>query len=82
MMSGAIPAIVASAYTNSTPGATATQLFGIDSDLDILVLQNPPNSGTLSTIGSLGVDTGDRVGFDVVGESGEAYASLTALAAA
>jgi hypothetical protein len=39
------PNVVASAYTNSVAGATATTLYGIDTDLDILVIQNPPNTG-------------------------------------
>ena len=62
------PAITASAYTNSFAGVPAgrtTQLFNIDSNLDILVLQNPPNTGTLNTIGSLGVNVG------TVGKSSE-----------
>jgi Ca2+-binding RTX toxin-like protein len=69
------PSITAAAYTNAFPGAPTpagvtpptrtTQLFGIDSNLDVLVLQNPPNNGGLQTIGSLGVDFGPTVGFDV-----------------
>lgn len=84
---GANPNIVGSAYTNSiapSPRDAATQggtqLFGIDSGLDVLVLQNPPNAGTLNTVGPLGVDTDASVGFDIhstaIG-SNTAYASLT-----
>lgn len=67
------PNITAAAYTNSffggpIPGRT-TQLFGIDSALDTLVLQNPPNNGTLSTIGSLGVDFEETGGFDIFSPS-------------
>lgn len=65
---GVNPTITASAYINSFAGAPAgrtTQLFGIDSNLDVLVLQNPPNAGTLNTIGSLGVDVGTVGGFDI-----------------
>lgn len=72
------PNVVGSAYTNSSPGATATALFGIDSNLDIVVRQNPPNAGTLTTVGSLGFDTTALVGFDVVAGTGDAFASLTA----
>src|SRR5688572_353385 len=43
---GVNPTIVASAYTNNVPGATTTALYGIDTDRDALVLQNPPNNGT------------------------------------
>ncbi|MCE9558072.1 MAG: DUF4394 domain-containing protein [Armatimonadetes bacterium] len=74
---GANPNIVGSAYTNSRAGATTTTLYGIDSTTNTLVLQNPPNSGTLNTIGSLGVDTNEWVGFDISGSTGVAFASLT-----
>ena len=43
------------AYTNSYIGATSTTLFDIDDSLGILTSQNPPNNGTLNTIGSLGL---------------------------
>ncbi len=66
---GVSPTITASAYTNSFAGAAAptrtTQLFDIDSNLDVLVLQNPPNNGTLVTVGSLGVNFGSVGGFDI-----------------
>jgi Ca2+-binding RTX toxin-like protein len=72
---GIDPNITAVAYTNAFPGGPSpigvtpptrsTQLFGIDSELDVLVLQNPPNDGTLRTIGSLGVDFGATAGFDI-----------------
>ena len=74
---GANPNIVGSAYTNSFAGAGATTLYNIDSNLDILTIQNPPNNGTLVTVGSLGVNTSDQVGFDISGRTGIAYASLT-----
>jgi len=83
---GANPNIVGAAYTNSAgPTATATTLFDIDSNLDILVRQGgpvvppgqSPNLGVLNTIGALGVDTSDLVGFDISGNSGLAFASLT-----
>ena len=65
---GVDPTITAAAYTNSFPGQPAgrsTQLYAIDSELDILTLQNPPNDGTLNTIGSLGIDFGRFGGFDI-----------------
>lgn len=74
---GQNPSIVGSAYTNNFAGATATTLYGIDSNLDILVTQNPPNSGTLNTVGALGVNTSDVVGFDIANGSGTAFAVLT-----
>jgi hypothetical protein len=74
---GANPNIVGSAYTNSFNGATTTTLYNIDSVLDVLVTQNPPNNGTLNTVGSLGFNTGENVGFDIVPFSNAALASLT-----
>jgi hypothetical protein len=71
------PNVVAVAYTNNFAGATATTLYGIDSGRDILVVQNPPNNGTLTTVGGLGVDTGDSVGFDIAAGSTRAFAALT-----
>ena len=62
---GVDPNISSAAYTNSVAGATTTQLFGIDYDLDALVLQNPPNNGVLRTIGKLGVNFAPTSGFDI-----------------
>lgn len=79
---GANPNIVGSAYTNSvrpsprTP-PPGTLLYGIDFVLDILVTQNPPNNGTLNTIGALGVNTGELVGFDILAFGNQGFASLT-----
>ncbi|HRI44687.1 MAG TPA: DUF4394 domain-containing protein [Fimbriimonadaceae bacterium] len=74
---GRNPNIVGSAYTNNFAGATTTTLYNIDSDLDILVTQIPPNAGGLNTVGMLGIDTTGLVGFDISGLSGTAFASLT-----
>ncbi|WP_248277198.1 DUF4394 domain-containing protein [Brasilonema octagenarum] len=62
---GIDPNITAIAYTKSVAGATTTQLFGIDYNLDVLVLQNPPNDGTLRTVGNLGVNFAPIGGFDI-----------------
>lgn len=79
---GEEPNIVGSAYANNIAGVTTTTLFGIDSDLDILVMQDPPNDGILNTVGSLGVDISDLVGFDIRTASPDtAFAALTAPAA-
>lgn len=78
---GQNPNIVGSAYTNSFPGATTTTLYGIDSGLDQLVIQNPPNAGTLNSVGSLGFNTSDLVGFDIFFFDNRAFASLTGTAA-
>ena len=76
---GTAPRIVATAYTNSVSGATATQLFGIDSGRDVLVLVGAPNGGRMTTVGALGVNTTDDAGFDIAGPDAtrEVYASLT-----
>ncbi|HEX8209163.1 MAG TPA: DUF4394 domain-containing protein [Longimicrobium sp.] len=76
---GTVPRIVGTAYTNSVTGATTTQLFGIDSNRDVLVLVGAPNGGRMTTVGALGVNTGDDVGFDIFGADAarEVYATLT-----
>ncbi len=76
------PNVVGSAYTNNVSGAATTTLFGIDSVLDILVTQDPPNAGTLNTIGSLGISASGQVGFDISGTSTIAYAALQGAPAA
>ena len=55
------------AYTNSdTDPTTATTLYDIDSARDALAIQNPPNAGTLTAVGPLGVATApDATGFDI-----------------
>ncbi len=63
---GTNPRVTAAAYTNAIAMPTTTMLYDIDTDLDILVLQNPPNDGTLMTVGELGVDIGDLAGFDII----------------
>ena len=72
---GTNPNIAGVAYVNNTPSATATQLFGIDSQLDQLVTISPANDGTLITVNPLSVRTNSIVGFDV-GANGKAYVAL------
>ena len=74
---GANPNIVGVAYTNNFAGAGATVLYDIDSNLNALLVQGNPNGGILNTVGPLGVDTTDNVGFDISASTGVAYASLT-----
>ena len=78
------PNIVGAGYTNNFNGATTTTLYVIDSNLDILARQGSlggapvsPNSGQLFTIGSLGVNTTDQVGLDIIAPADMALASLT-----
>jgi hypothetical protein len=51
-------------------------LYDIDTGLDVLVSQVPPNNGRLNTIGPLGIDASGVNGFDISGASGAAYAAL------
>lgn len=61
--------VIAAAYTNNdTDPTTGTTLYDIDSALDQLILQSPPNAGGLAPIGALGVDTGPNAGFDLYSE--------------
>lgn len=75
---GTAPNVVGAAYTNNVAGATSTLLHDIDSALDIVATQNPPNSGTLNTVGSLTVDTMDFVGLDIFtdGAGDRAFAAI------
>ncbi len=75
---GTAPRVVGSAYTNSVAGATTTQLYDLEAARDVLVLQNPPNNGTLVTVGPLGLDLGDSAGFDIASSGGIAYAAVHA----
>jgi trimeric autotransporter adhesin len=81
---GQNPNIVAEAYTNNFAGSTVTTLYGIDSARDVLVTQGSlnsapisPNSGQLLTVGPLGVDAGDVVGFDIAPVTNAAFAAIT-----
>lgn len=73
--------VTAAAYTNSfkTPVATlATELFDLDQTNKTLTKQNPPNNGTLSLIGSLGINLGTDNGFDIAGgDNGLALATVS-----
>jgi hypothetical protein len=71
------PNIVANAYSNNFAGATVTTLYAIDAASDALYIQNPPNSGTLNTVGILGIDITDTAGFDISPSTGAAWAALS-----
>ncbi|MCB9892770.1 MAG: DUF4394 domain-containing protein, partial [Planctomycetes bacterium] len=74
---GLNPNIVASAYTNSRANVTTTVLYGIDSNFDTLVRQDPPNAGVLNTVGSLGINVGENVSFDIAGTDDKGYLVVT-----
>jgi hypothetical protein len=64
---GTNPDAGGAAYSNNAADATSTQLYAIDTARDVLVRQDPPNAGTLNTVGALTVDAVEPVGFDVAG---------------
>jgi len=72
---GTNPSVAGSGYTNSFAGATSTTLYDIDNARHALVIQNPPNAGTLTTVGALGT-TNNAAAFDI-GEGNVGYAVLT-----
>lgn len=74
---GENPIVVALGYTNNFAGAVSTALYAIDAGFDSLALQNPPNNGTLTTIGALGFDAGDRTALDIAGSANAAFAAIT-----
>jgi hypothetical protein len=69
-------AITAVAYTNNVSGASATTLYDIDVASDKLFIQNPPNNGTLVSVGSLGVQAVGEAGFDIAPDNSVAIAAL------
>jgi len=79
---GANPQVVGAAYTNNFAGATSTVLRDLDANLDILAIQNPPNSGTLNTSVALGVNFGPVAAYDISGLTGTPYAALVPAGAA
>ena len=73
--------VVGAAYSNNdNDPATGTTLYDIDHQQDQLLVQNPPNAGTLTLPLPLGKTTGRKVGFDIRTTPGApdlAVASLT-----
>ena len=67
---GKRPRIAGAAYTNMVRDAPTTKLFEIDAAEDVLVLQDPPNDGVLTTVGALDVDFAPLSGFTIVTDSG------------
>lgn len=58
--------VVGSMYTNNdTDPDTNTTLFDVDSALDQVAIQSPPNAGNLVATGKLGLDTQAEVGADI-----------------
>lgn len=58
--------VTAAAYTNNDSDAnTGTLLFNIDTTNDQLVIQAPPNAGSINAVGKLRVDASSAAGFDI-----------------
>jgi len=70
------PEVNAAAYTNNFPGAQSTVLYVLDSKDHKLYKQDPPNDGTLVAIGATDISFEANNGFDIGGNSNEAYALL------
>src|SRR6478672_4508280 len=73
---GANPAVVGCAFTSNVVNASSTLLYGIDSGLNILVILNSLNNGTLNTVGPLNVDPTAVLGFDIETSTGTARATM------
>ncbi len=70
------PLVVGVGYTNpDNDPATGTTLYDLDGRRDVLATQNPPNNGTLNTVGGLGFNLEKLVGFDI-SRTGVAYATV------
>ena len=58
--------ITGAAYTNNDlDPKTGTTLFDIDASLNQVVIQSPPNAGSLAPTGQLTVDANAPIGFDI-----------------
>jgi Domain of unknown function (DUF4394) len=58
--------VTGAAYTNNDLDSnTGTTLFDIDTMLDQVAIQSPPNNGSLTATGLLTVDADTTVGFDI-----------------
>ncbi len=68
--------VTAVAYTNSFAGTATTTLYDIDVTADKLFIQSPPNNGTLTVVGSLGVQAIGEAGFDIAPDNSVAIAAL------
>jgi hypothetical protein len=70
------PNVTGAAHTNPVRTASQTTLFDLDTGLDVLTVQFPPDSGTLLTVGPLGVSATDQNGFDIVSRFNQQFAAL------
>ena len=77
---GKRPCIAGAAYTNMVRDAPTTKLFEIDAEQDVLVLQDPPNDGILTTVGPLDTDFTPISGFTIVTDGSGANRAYAATA--
>ncbi len=79
-LNGAATQATGAAYSDSKPGAVTTSLYVLDASANRLLLQAPPNLGTLVDIGPLGADIDTVSGFDIDGRDNVALlaANVTA----
>lgn len=76
MLNPGTPNVNSGAYDNNFASSTATTLYVIDSENDMMYRQIPPNAGTLVQVGPLGVNIEAENGFDVGGASNMAFGLL------
>jgi hypothetical protein len=62
------PSVTAAAYTNGFAAACRTRLYVLDTSVNKLLLQDPPNAGTLTEIGELAATRGNATwaGFEII----------------
>ncbi len=70
-------AVSSAAYTDNRAGTATTVLYDIDTHTDMLYKQDPPNDGTLVSVGALGVDLSGDGGFDIGPSNNTALAVYT-----
>ncbi len=76
-LNGAGTSATGAAYTDAVQGAGTTTLYVIDSATDRLRVQNPPNAGTLTDVGALGIDVANVAGFDIDGRDNTGFVVAT-----
>lgn len=64
-INGATTTAQETAYTNSAPSSTVTTQYAIDSAIDAICIQNPPNNGTQTMCQPLTAPVDAVLGFDI-----------------
>ena len=73
--------LTGAAYTNNDLDPnTGTTLFDIDTTLNQVAIQSPPNAGSLVATGKLTVDADTPVGFDIYTDAEDGVARHTTAA--